>query len=80
MKKKHFWKSKNRDPEKETLDNLVISCEEIKAEMKALDKNKAMSHNGISCWVLKECVKELSKALNILMQDSLNQGKLPERW
>lgn len=39
-----------------------------------------MDPDAISCWVLKECAKELSKPLNVLMQDCQKQRKQPESW
>ena len=62
------------------LGNIILSRREIKEELKNLDARKANGPDEISNWVLKECAEELSKGLQIIFQNSLDQGKLPEIW
>ena len=77
---KVFEGEQNITSKKDNIENIEISIKGIEGELKSLDKAKSGGPDEISCWVLKECAHELSKPLYIIMQESLNQGKLPESW
>lgn len=47
------------------MERLDTNKEMIEKELKAMDKNKTSGPDEISCWVLKECGKELGAPLNI---------------
>lgn len=62
------------------MERLDTNKERIEKRLKAVDRNKTSGPDEISCWVLKECVEELSVPRKIISKDSVRQRKLPECW
>lgn len=59
------------------VDFSVYATEKI---IQKLDKGKAIGTDGVSPYVLRECVKSLSFPLSLIFKISFECGKLPIKW
>lgn len=79
-KENDFQDELNGNDSIEILEEINICKKMVVEELKALDTSKADGPDGISGWVLKECVEELSGPLTKIFKHSLEKGTLPEYW
>eukprot|EP00745_Piridium_sociabile_P045807 TRINITY_DN9988_c0_g1_i5.p1 TRINITY_DN9988_c0_g1~~TRINITY_DN9988_c0_g1_i5.p1 ORF type:complete len:555 (+),score=115.26 TRINITY_DN9988_c0_g1_i5:397-2061(+) len=63
-----------------TMDNPTITAAGVEKLLAGLDPAKASGPDGISPRVLKELSHEISPALTIIYQQSLNTGEVPTDW
>ena len=62
------------------LQEIEVTLDSVKDIIRSLDVTKARGPDGISNWILKECIDELAGKLQVIIQCSLNEGKMPEDW
>jgi hypothetical protein len=63
-----------------TIDDGVVSADDVYKVLSTLDTKKACGTDGISPRILKECAHELSNSLAVLFNYSLSVGKVPQAW
>ncbi len=63
-----------------TIDDVVVSADDVFKVLSTLDTKKACGPDGISPRILKECAHELSNSLAVLFIYTLSVGKLPQEW
>ena len=63
-----------------TIDDVVVSADDVFKVLSTLDTKKACGPDGISPRILKECAHELSNSLAALFNYTLTVGKLPQDW
>ena len=63
-----------------SMPNIVIREEGVSKLLKNLNPHKASDPDDISPWVLQTTAEEISPALSILFQLSLDSGDVPEDW
>ena len=58
----------------------AFSAEDIWKITQGLDPNKAHRHDNISIHMLKICVDDISKQLEVILSQVLASGSLPSEW
>ena len=64
----------------ESLETITIDPKGVQKLLSKINPSKASGPDQIPNLVLKECALEISPAVTILFQTSLNSGKLPDDW
>ena len=62
------------------LEELKITEEKVKERLESLNPHKSPGPDGLHPRVLKELSNEISKPLAIIMQKSLDEHTLPQKW
>eukprot|EP00745_Piridium_sociabile_P027724 TRINITY_DN44613_c1_g1_i1.p1 TRINITY_DN44613_c1_g1~~TRINITY_DN44613_c1_g1_i1.p1 ORF type:complete len:604 (+),score=154.71 TRINITY_DN44613_c1_g1_i1:145-1812(+) len=70
----------NPEPQGPTCNSINISEAGVKKLLKGLNPNKAPGPDGISPRILKDLADEISPALTLLYQSSVNTGIVPRDW
>ena len=63
-----------------SVSNINISCNGVTKLLKNLKPHKATGPDGIPAQLLRETAEEISPALTLLFQASLDQGAVPSSW
>ena len=62
------------------IQEITITQPNVEKLLTDLNPHKAISPDSISTRFLKECAKDISSALTLIFQASLNQGTVPDDW
>lgn len=57
-----------------------VSAHEIERLLRNIDETKATEPDGISPRIFKRCADKVALYLNVLYENSLRTGQLPEDW
>ena len=80
-KEEQNTKPKNLEKEFETsFTSMLISKEDVRRTLLALNPDKSPGPDGIHPRILKECASALDCPLCLLFQKSTEEGRIPEDW
>ena len=68
------------DDERDCMDEIIVSKQEIHKLMEELEDGKAMGPDGVSGSILKACREELAVPIYDIIQYSLASGTVPVEW
>ena len=62
------------------MPEISISLDGVESLLKSLDVKKAAGLDGVPGQILKLCATEIAPVLTVIINQSLNTGKLPKDW
>lgn len=54
--------------------------ENVRKIIVELNVRKAIGLDGVSNWVLRECMEDLAETVTCMIEHSLQEGKIPKVW
>ena len=63
-----------------TIEDVILSTEEVKKQLQSIDSNKALGPDGVSPHILKNCAAQLAAPVTAIFQLCLSTGKWPSLW
>lgn len=63
-----------------TIEDIIISKEEVERQLQATDSKKALGPDGLSPHILKHCASPLAVPVTAIFQLCLSTGKWPALW